>query len=236
MQDQDQRSIRFANAITDYYNGLRLGRSLDTATEAIGLFRLAAAEMESLGLPAREAVVYLHLGATLCQRTRRHYPQLNLADAAEAERVLDQALETLRTVRHASRRAIEGSILAWRARCRTFLAESDRELNLGAIRDGRRAVKLLKTSGGVLEPKRKHDLANAHLHLARAHFFQACAERQSGWRPRLLDFIRIVVLGRGHFTQTHIHAEKTLRLIEFAPELKIEADWLLEQAKAARGQ
>ena len=117
---------------------------------------------------------------------------------------------------------------------RTFLAETDPEINRRAIRDARRAVKLLKASGN--SSRIKHDLAQAHVHLARAHFFQACHERQSNWRSGFLGFFRINVLGRGHFTQTYIHAQETLRLIEFAPELKIEADWLLEQATAVRGQ
>ena len=153
---------------------------------------------------------------------------VDLKDAADAEQVLSRALKLLSDLKDPSRPTLEANVLTWRARARTLLAEKDLSKNDLTLTDAQRAISLLPAQPA--KPETKHDLALAHLYLARAHFFRASlASRPTvvkGWLSRIMWTRR----RRKDLAEVQQHAGEALRLDPGNRHIHIQGSWLFENA------
>jgi tetratricopeptide (TPR) repeat protein len=216
----DEWSRELADAEQLFKRGIGHGRNaaLDAAIDDL---RAAAERFIALGRPLRAADALTFLGAHLVNRAWIPPNVVNLQDAEEAEKQLSLALQLILSANEPTMAAREANALTWRARARTFLAESEIKKNELAINDAERAINLL-TSGASSEAN-AHDLALAHLHLARAHFFRA-ASNKSVWpfSGKQQDV-----------KQVRYHAAEALRLDPFDEHISVQGTWLLENAARA---
>ena len=220
LADQRARFRTLVEGQWAFVRGREKGIAIESASGAIGEFQTAIAKFSELGQKLMTALARTFLGAALVNRAHQSLPgQIILKDAAEAERQLTLACEALRGESQLWG-DMEGSALAWRARAQTLLAEIDPARNEDALRDAKRAVAQL--SAAPQSQNIKHDLAVAHLHLARAHFFKAIQLRQRG-RPAREDLDQI--------------RQQAARALEVGREndeddyVRVNAKWLIEHAE-----
>lgn len=196
--------------------GTGKANDINTLSEAIEKFEFAVAKFEKLGQNARKAAARTSLGAALVNRAwKATIGQINIQDVVAAESQLSVACAELRSLRPCQD-ALEGRALSWRARARTLLAEVYPARNDDALADAKRAVELLSA-----EPDSqsiRYDLALAHLHLARAYYYKAWSERQSGrFAPQDIEQIRQ-------------HAGRALELGPTDGYMRADGNWLIEHA------
>lgn len=219
----------YAEAQECYKRGRKYGQDITTVSSAIDEFREAVAKFEVLNQALPASVALTDLGAQLVNRAWRPPNLVNLGDAAEAEQVLSRALERLSRSNDPSRARLEANALAWRARARTLLAEQDLSKNEMALTDAQRAISLMPAEPD--KPETKHDLALAHLHLARAHFFRASlASRPTvarGCLSRLIWSRR----RRKDIAKVRQHAGEALRLDPGNRHIHVQGSWLFENAE-----
>ncbi len=207
-----------AQARESYSQARARATPFETLDLAIDGFRDVAATFESLNQPLAAAVALIDLGAQLINRAWTPPNLVNLSDAVEAEQVLSRALALLSHITDPITSSLEANAHAWRARARTFLAERDLSKNELAIQDANQAIQILDSQ--PTEKINRHDLAIAHLHLARAYFFRVAAMK-SFWH--LLSGKR-----RGDIRDVHHHAEEALRLDGGDHHIQVQGSWLLQ--------
>lgn len=212
---QRKRSEQFAAAVRDFVQGSEQIDDLSKEIEPIEHFRRAARGFAALSLNVMAASALLRAGAGLVQRVRTPSGTLNMTFAIEGGQALTEALDLLATTTSPEKAALDGAILAWRARSLTYCADLDRTGNDKAFVDAERAIKILR--GLPPSPANAKDLAHAELHLARAHFFKAHAS----W------------LGRKRaFAAAKEHAQEALRLSGATDAYtKSEGEWVVAHSR-----
>jgi len=227
MNDYEKQA--YAKGAECFERGRKLGQDVATVSQAIDEFREAVTSFEAANQTLQAAVAMTNLGAHLVNRAWSPPNHVHPIDAADAEQVLSRVVERLTKGNDPSAAVLIANALAWRARARTLLAELDRSKNDRALEDARQAVSLLSSepdSAGL-----RHDLALAHLHLSRAHFFQANVDSQhiaaGGWWSRLKWRSR----HRADVAEVGRHSSEALRLDPEDRHIRIQASWLLENAE-----
>lgn len=216
----NETEVNFLPELEQLYTRARShGASLETIDQAIEEFREVVAKSRAFDKPLFAGIALTDLGAQLVNRAWMPPNLIRLQDAVEAEDVLTQALQALATVSNPSRETLEANALAWRARARTFLAEKDRAKNDAGIKDAGRAINIL-----TAQPRQganPHDLAIAHLHMARALFFRVATTKRS-WlfgASRRLDVENV-----------RKHSSEALALDPDDHHIKVQAGWLYQNA------
>jgi tetratricopeptide (TPR) repeat protein len=207
-----------AQAQESHRKAKEFARTFDALDMAIELFRDVAAKYETLQLPMRQSIALIDLGANLVNRAWTPPNLVDREDAAQAEKVLSKALDLLTSVTDPLKPSLRANALAWRARARTFLAETDRKVSDLAIQDGQEAVGILQNQTG--DSAIAHDLAIAHLHLARAYFFRVSSTKSL--------FATLGGQRYGDTQQVRNHAAEASRLDPTDRHIQVEASWLLQ--------
>ena len=217
LKEQRELFRTFIEGQFAFAEGRKLGGEIRTVSKAIEQFVVAVSKFEQIGQPIRTAAARLSLGAQLVNRSWHSLPgRVIVNDAAEAERELSQACNELNGCSHPRRQVLEGCALAWRARARTVLASVSPVRNEEALTDAKKAVELLSSAPG--SPAVQHDLAIAHLHLARCHYFFTWHLRQTGRSTE------------EHSEQLRKNALRALELDQEDSYARADANWLLQNS------
>ena len=191
-------------------------RGKPALSEAIADLNEAVSNFLAIDQITRAAVARIFLGSKLVQRAWNSVPGHIIAnDAIAAETELTQSIKELLDSPPRDQHIHAGNALAWRARARTLLASVQPSKNDEALQDAKQAVDSIIAS----KAKRKeHDLAIAHLHLARAHYFAAWLKKQQN-------------LPSGHHPAAVLaNAGRALELSPSDGYVSADANWLLKHA------